>query len=36
MKNFNQIKNLNILGFAMSSDKKKAGNYLPAFFKKTY
>ena len=36
IKNFNQIKNLNILGFAMSSDKKKAGNYLPAFFKKTY
>ena len=36
LKNFNQIKNLNIMGLAMSSDKKKAGNYLPAFFKKTY
>ena len=36
LKNFNQIKNLNIVGLAMSSDKKKAGNYLPAFFKKTY
>ena len=36
IKNFNQIKNLNIIGLAMSSDKKKAGKYIPAFFKKTY
>ena len=36
IKNFNQIKNLNITGLAMSSDKKKAGKYIPAFFKKTY
>ena len=36
IKNFNRIKNLNIIGFAMSSDKKKAGKYIPAFFKKTY
>ncbi|OUW48971.1 MAG: hypothetical protein CBD56_01675 [Candidatus Pelagibacter sp. TMED196] len=35
-RNFNQIKNLNIIGCALSLDKKKAGNYLPAFFKKTY
>ena len=35
-KNFNRTKNLNIIGCAISSDKKKAGNYLPAFFKKTY
>ena len=35
-KNFNQIKSLNIIGCAMSSDKKKAGKYIPAFFKKTY
>ena len=35
-KNFNLTKNLNIIGCALSSDKKKAGNYLPAFFKKTY
>ena len=34
--NFNQIKNLNIVACAMSSDKKKAGKYIPAFFKKTY
>ena len=33
-KNFKKLKILNIEGFAMSSDKKKAGNYLPAFFKK--
>ena len=32
-KNFNQLKILNFTGFAMSSDKKKAGNYLPAFYK---
>ena len=32
-KNFNQLKILNITGFAMSNDKKKAGNYLPAFYK---
>jgi len=32
-KNFNQLKILNITGLAMSSDKKKAGNYLPAFYK---
>ena len=36
IKNFKQINNLNIIGFAMSSDKKKAGKYIPAFFKKTY
>ena len=36
IKNFNQIKSLNIIGFAMSLDKKKAGKYIPAFFKKTY
>ncbi len=34
--NFNQTKNLNIVACAMSSDKKKAGKYIPAFFKKTY
>jgi len=34
--NFNQIRNLNVVGCAMSSDKKKAGKYIPAFFKKTY
>ena len=34
--NFNQIRNLNITGCAMFSDKKKAGKYIPAFFKKTY
>ena len=33
--NFNQTKNLNIVACAMSSDKKKAGKYIPAFFKKT-
>ncbi len=33
--NFNQIKNLNAVGFALSSDKKKAGKYIPAFFKKS-
>jgi thiamine-phosphate pyrophosphorylase len=32
-KNFNRLKILNITGLAMSSDKKKAGNYLPAFYK---
>ena len=32
-KNFNQLKILNITGLAMSSDKKRAGNYLPAFYK---
>ena len=32
-KNFSHIKNLNISGVAMSSDKKKAGTYVPAFFK---
>tara|TARA_B100001029_G_C15007611_1_gene422110 strand:+ start:679 stop:1254 length:576 start_codon:yes stop_codon:yes gene_type:complete len=32
-KNFDQIKLLNVSGVAMSSDKKKAGNYLPAFYK---
>ena len=32
-KNFNQLKILNTTGLAMSSDKKKAGNYLPAFYK---
>ena len=35
-KNFNRIKSLNIIGCAMFSDKKKAGKYIPAFFKKTY
>ena len=34
--NFNQTKNLNIVACAISSDKKKAGKYIPAFFKKTY
>ena len=33
--NFNQTKNLNIIACAMSSDKKKAGKYIPAFFKKS-
>jgi len=33
--NFHQIKNLNALGCALSSDKKKAGKYIPAFFKKS-
>jgi thiamine-phosphate pyrophosphorylase len=32
-KNFNRLKILNITGLAMSNDKKKAGNYLPAFYK---
>tara|TARA_B100001123_G_C15269555_1_gene1009760 strand:- start:1270 stop:1845 length:576 start_codon:yes stop_codon:yes gene_type:complete len=32
-KNYKKIKILNVIGFAMSSDKKKAGNYLPAFYK---
>ena len=32
--NFSHIQNLNILGCALSSDKKKAGKYIPAFFKK--
>ena len=32
--NFSKLKGLNIVGFAMSSDKKKAGTYVPAFFKK--
>jgi len=32
-KNYRQLKILNVVGFAMSSDKKKAGNYLPAFYK---
>ena len=34
--NFSHIKNLNTLGCVMSSDKKKAGKYIPAFFKKTF
>ena len=34
--NFPHIKNLNVLGFALSSDKKKAGKYIPAFFKKSF
>jgi len=33
-KNFSHVKDLNISGIAMSSDKKKAGTYVPAFFKK--
>ena len=32
-KNFKRLKMLNIVGFALSKDKKKAGNYLPAFYK---
>ena len=34
--NFSHIKNLNVAGFALSSDKKKAGKYIPAFFKKCF
>ena len=34
--NFSQLKNLNIIGCALSSDKKKAGNYIPAFFVKSF
>tara|TARA_B100000586_G_scaffold257587_1_gene221388 strand:- start:1212 stop:1793 length:582 start_codon:yes stop_codon:yes gene_type:complete len=34
--NFAQIKNLNVWGCALSSDKKKAGKYIPAFFKKSF
>ena len=30
--NFKRTKNLNISGLAISSDKKKAGKYIPAFF----
>ena len=33
-KNFSHVKDLNVSGIAMSSDKKKAGTYVPAFFKK--
>ena len=33
-KNFSHTKDLNISGVALSSDKKKAGTYVPAFFKK--
>ena len=33
-KNFSHIKDLNISGIAIASDKKKAGTYVPAFFKK--
>ncbi len=33
-KNFSHLKDLNISGIALSSDKKKAGTYVPAFFKK--
>lgn len=33
-KNFKKIKILKINGFAISSAKKKAGNFLPAFYKK--
>ena len=32
-KNFSHIKDLNISGIAIASDKKKAGTYVPAFFK---
>jgi len=32
--NFSHVKDLNISGIAISSDKKKAGTYVPAFFKK--
>ena len=32
-KNFSHIKDLNISGIAIVSDKKKAGTYVPAFFK---
>lgn len=31
-KNFSHIKDLNASGIALSSDKKKAGTYVPAFF----
>jgi len=34
--NFNQTKRLNSVGLALSSDKKKAGKYIPAFFKKVF
>ena len=33
-KNFSHTKDLNISGVAILSDKKKAGTYVPAFFKK--
>ena len=33
-KNFSHIQDLNVSGVALSSDKKKAGTYVPAFFKK--
>ena len=33
-KNFSHIKDLNVSGVALLSDKKKAGTYVPAFFKK--
>jgi len=33
-KNFSHVNNLNTVGCAISSDKKKAGKYIPAFFKK--
>ena len=32
--NFSHIKDLNVSGVALLSDKKKAGTYVPAFFKK--
>ena len=35
-KNFNQTRCLNISGVAMMSGKKKAGKYIPAFFKKSF
>tara|TARA_B100000029_G_scaffold254717_1_gene251523 strand:- start:995 stop:1576 length:582 start_codon:yes stop_codon:yes gene_type:complete len=34
-KNFSHIKDLNVSGVALSSDKKKAGTYVPAFFNKS-
>ena len=33
-KNFSHLKDLNVSGVALLSDKKKAGTYVPAFFKK--
>ncbi len=35
-KNFNQTRDLNITGIALQAAKKKAGKFIPAFFKKTF
>ena len=35
-KNFNQTRDLNISGIALQAAKKKAGKFIPAFFKKTF